>query len=87
MSSDVSHWQSPTVLAGIGKALALRMADQGINVVLVAKPDNLLDETYAEMQGIYKHLQIRKASTMLYNKESTHSQSFMTMMYVSTGCC
>ncbi|KAL3143531.1 hypothetical protein ABBQ38_002330 [Trebouxia sp. C0009 RCD-2024] len=51
--------------SGIGKALALRMADQGINVVLVAKPDNLLDETYAEMQGIYKHLQIRKVAVDL----------------------
>lgn len=45
------------------------MADQGINVVLIAKPDKLLDETYAEMQGIYKHLQIRKASMLLHKQK------------------
>ena len=39
----------------------MRLADQGINVVLVAKPDRLLDETHAEMQSIYKNLQVRKA--------------------------
>ena len=40
----------------------MRLADQGISVVLVAKPDSLLDETYAEMKSIYKNLQVRKAS-------------------------
>lgn len=50
-------------LAGIGKALAKRLADQGVNVILVAKPDSLLDDTHAEMQSTYKHLQVRKAST------------------------
>lgn len=49
-------------LAGIGKALAMRLADQGVNVVLVAKPDSLLDDTHAEMQSTYKNLQVRKAS-------------------------
>lgn len=52
-------------LAGIGKALAMRLADQGVNVVLVAKPDELLNDTHAEMQSIYKNLQIRKASMAL----------------------
>lgn len=49
-------------LAGIGKALAMRLADQGVNVVLVAKPDSLLDDTHAEMQSTYTNLQVRKAS-------------------------
>ena len=58
--------------AGIGKALAMRLADQGINVVLVAKPDNLLEETHAEMQSVYESLQIRKASLTF---ESTFNHS------------
>ena len=46
--------------AGIGKALATRLADQGLNVVLVAKPDELLDATHAELQTSYPKLQFRK---------------------------
>ena len=45
--------------SGIGKALAIRLADQGLNVVLVAKPDNLLDEAYVQMQQTYPELQFR----------------------------
>lgn len=53
---------SVSCLPGIGKALAMRLADQGVNVILVAKPDSLLDDTHAEMQSTYKNLQVRKAS-------------------------
>lgn len=71
---------SPTqgfCLAGIGKALAMRLADQGINVVLVAKPDNLLDETYAEMQSIYKNQQVRKASLVINTPFQRHVSVFL----------
>lgn len=49
-----------SVVAGIGKALATRLADQGLNVVLVAKPDDLLDATHTELQTTYPKLQFRK---------------------------
>lgn len=52
----------------------MRLADQGLNVVLVAKPDNLLDETCTEMQGVYKHLQIRKASTNMHKQIKIYTQ-------------
>jgi len=48
------------VVAGIGKALAIRLADQGLNVVLVAKPDDLLDATHTELQTTYPKLQFRR---------------------------
>ena len=46
--------------AGIGKAMATRLADQGLNIVLVAKPDDLLDTTHVELQETYPKLQFRK---------------------------
>jgi len=49
-----------SIVAGIGKALATRLADQGLNVVLVAKPDDLLDATHTELQTTYPKLQFRK---------------------------
>lgn len=46
--------------AGIGKALSLRLASQGVNVVLVAKPDNILNNTHDELQTAFPNLQFRK---------------------------
>ena len=37
--------------SGIGKSLAFRLAEQGINVVLVAIQNTTLDETYAELRS------------------------------------
>ncbi|DBB17130.1 TPA: hypothetical protein ACH3X3_014207 [Trebouxia sp. C0006] len=51
--------------SGIGKALATRLADQGLNVVLVAKPDDLLDATHTELQTTYPKLQFRKVAVNL----------------------
>ena len=49
------------LLAGIGKAIAQRLAKQGLNVVLVALQDDLLDATHAELAAEYPALQFRKA--------------------------
>ena len=46
--------------AGIGKALAKRLADQGLNVVLVALPDDMLDTTHEQLVADYPGLQFRK---------------------------
>jgi short-subunit dehydrogenase len=48
------------VSAGIGKALALKCAEQGLNTVLVAKPDDLLDATYKEISEAFPELSFRK---------------------------
>lgn len=36
--------------SGIGKAMAVMLADQGINVVIVAVPDATLDATMVELR-------------------------------------
>ena len=45
--------------AGIGKALAKKLASQGLNVVLVALPDKLLQETHAELSSSYPAVTFR----------------------------
>jgi short-subunit dehydrogenase len=46
--------------SGIGKALALKCAEQGLNTVLAAKPDNLLEETAKELIEQFPELSFRK---------------------------
>ena len=46
--------------AGIGKSLAKKLASQGVNVVLVALQDRLLDDTHAELQQSFPELEFRK---------------------------
>lgn len=46
--------------AGIGKALAFKCAEQGLNTVLVAKPDDLLDGTFSEVSKDFPELSFRK---------------------------
>ena len=52
--------------AGIGKAIAKKLSSQGINVVLVALQDPLLDETTKELKALYPKLSFRKVP---YNPE------------------
>lgn len=51
--------------SGIGKALVKGLAKQGLNVVLVALGDNLLDTTYTELQEAYPACQFRKVAANL----------------------
>lgn len=46
--------------AGIGKSIAQKLAKQGLNVVLVALGDQLLDKTFDELRQEYPQLQFRK---------------------------
>lgn len=48
------------VTPGIGKAVAKRLADQGLNVVLVALPDDTLETTYEQLVADYPGVQFRK---------------------------
>jgi hypothetical protein len=56
--------RSPTffysIVTGIGKALARRLAQQNLNIVLVALDDPLLDETYNEMKSNFPKVTVRK---------------------------
>lgn len=47
--------------AGIGKSLATKLALQGLNVVLVALRDGLLDAAFAELKAQFPQLSFRKA--------------------------
>lgn len=46
--------------AGIGKSISVKLARQGLNVVLVALGDKLLDETFEELQQQFPQQHFRK---------------------------
>ena len=51
--------------SGIGKSLAIKLAQQGVNVVLVALQENLLDDTFAELQQQFKERKFIKVGVNL----------------------
>ena len=52
---------SPADAAGIGKAIAQKLAGQQLNVVLVALQDQLLDATHEELSTLHPDVSFRKA--------------------------
>jgi short-subunit dehydrogenase len=46
---------------GIGKSLATKLAEQGIDVVLVALDDGLLEATFSELKAQFPGQTFRKA--------------------------
>mmetsp|Transcript_4415 Transcript_4415/g.5944 ORF Transcript_4415/g.5944 Transcript_4415/m.5944 type:complete len:313 (+) Transcript_4415:83-1021(+) len=61
--------------SGIGKSLAEKCASQGINVVLVALQEPLLDETFAHMQATFKDVQFRKVGVNLGRRDSGYLEN------------
>jgi short-subunit dehydrogenase len=51
--------------SGIGKSLVHKLAQQGINVVLVALDDSLLSTTFSELQNKYPNLTFKKVGVNL----------------------
>jgi len=51
--------------SGIGKSLAIKLAQQGVNVVLVALQEKLLDDTFAELQAQFKERKFIKVGVNL----------------------
>ncbi|EGD73961.1 hypothetical protein PTSG_05655 [Salpingoeca rosetta] len=56
--------------SGIGKAMAEKLAGQGINVVLVALDDDVLTHTFAEIQQKFPNIQFRKVGVNLGGPEA-----------------
>ncbi|KAK2077794.1 hypothetical protein QBZ16_004642 [Prototheca wickerhamii] len=51
--------------ASIGKAMATKLSSQGLNVVLVSLPDELLDATHAELTERFPDITLRKVGVDL----------------------
>jgi len=61
-----AHWALVTGgSSGLGKALCEKLAKHGLNVVVVALEDKLLDGTVAELQKAYPDVEIRKVGVNL----------------------
>lgn len=60
--------------SGIGKAIAEKLAQQRVNVVLVALPDNLLNNTYQELQKKYPSVEFRKVGVNLGESNQKYMQ-------------
>jgi len=45
--------------SGIGKALAFKLAEQGLNVVVVSLDDDFLKQTMKELKATYPELEFR----------------------------
>eukprot|EP00796_Vickermania_ingenoplastis_P004450 gene4451-3247_t len=58
--------------SGIGKAIAERLAQQGINVVLVALPNDLLTSTCEELKKKYPSVEFRSAGVDLGAKNEEY---------------
>jgi short chain dehydrogenase len=50
---------------GIGRAIVEKLADQDINVVMVALDDDLMNKTHKEMEDQYPNLEFRKVGVNL----------------------
>lgn len=67
--------------SGIGKALAEKLAGQGINVVLVALDDDLLKSTFEGLQKRFPNRQFRKVGV---NLGSSNQTSYMAPIVDAT---
>ncbi|GIL59058.1 hypothetical protein Vafri_14014, partial [Volvox africanus] len=55
--------------SGIGKSIATRLARQGLNIVLVALGDQLLDTTFEELKSQFSQREFRKVAVDLGGNE------------------
>ena len=61
--------------SGIGKALTVSLAGQGINVVLVALEDELLNTTYSELRKQFPERQFRKVGVDLTRADGAYVEA------------
>lgn len=58
--------------SGIGKSIAMALADQGLNVVLVALPDPMFDDTFAEIKKKYPKCSFKKVECDLGDSSGSY---------------
>lgn len=63
--------------SGLGKALVEKLASQGLNVVIAALGDKLLDETVAEMKAKYPNLEFRAVAVDLGKSDHATGNDYM----------
>jgi len=61
--------------SGIGRALSEKLASQGINVVIVALKDQLLDELHSKLQAQYPQLEFRAVGVDLSGSSGDYMQA------------
>jgi len=61
--------------SGIGKSLAEKLALQGLNVVVVALEEPLLDKTFEEMQSTFKDVEFRKVGVNLGRRDANYMEA------------
>lgn len=75
--------------SGIGKAIAVKLAEQNINVVLVALDDDLLKTTTQELKAKYPSLQFRSIGVDLSGASGDYVQvlvGFFVRGCIPHGC-
>lgn len=96
LSSLVAEVLQKGMTAGIGKALACKCAEQGLNVVLVARPDDLMDAIDKELPARYPEVEFRMVPVDLSTKGYVRQVSdavkdilvqvcFLNAGYIQTG--
>ena len=68
--------------SGIGRAIVEKLVGQGLNVVIVALQDKLLDELFAELSAKHPHLQFRKVGVSLAERDES---SYMGPIIAATS--
>lgn len=63
--------------SGIGKSLTQKLASQGINVVLVALQEPLLDATFEEIKAAFSGVSFRKVGVNLGKRETGYMQTIV----------
>lgn len=72
---------------GIGKSIAKKLAKQGLNVVLVALGDQLLDTTFEEFKSEFPSLQFRKVWWFKFLCCTLIQWGVMMLVVVAGGLC
>ncbi len=79
---DYGDWALVTgASSGIGKAIAARLASQGVNVVIVGLPDKMLSETITELRDKYPSVTFRECPC---NLGATDPREYMDKIIEAT---
>lgn len=63
--------------SGLGKALVEKLAQQGLNVVIIALNDKILEETHKELVSKYPKIEFRAIGVDLGTSDHTNGQDYM----------